>query len=707
MTVAVDKRVTSFDGNDVTTSFSIDFDFYELDDIVVKHVDSDDVITTLVYLTDYSISGIGLGEDVTYPITGSPLATGERLVVYRLSDYIQDLDLVNNEGQHLSMMEQGLDAVVLTVQELKEDITRCIQKDIASDETVPGFDDYLATMDAKIVLCQDEVVLCEAQVVLATDQAVLSAASAVDSAASALEAQNIVNALNIDAKAHVRCITTSNITLSGLQTIDGYTTSADDRVCVNAQTDSADNGIYIAASGAWLRSADMDEPDEAILANFYVQYGTVYAGTQWRQTGNVSVIGTDPINFVLISGGGAAIEIQASETAHGFSVGQPIRWDGTNYVLAQADSDANAEVDGLVSEVLGVNTFKFAPVGGLDLADWSGATYGASATLVSGKLYYLDPDTGGVIISEDDVALTDGEVDKPIGKALSTTQMNVYGYRGVALSDDYSGRTSISSSALSSGSGVFEWTHNLGSSSPVTAVYDSNGELVIPDVDVVSSDRIDLDFGSSYADLDTPLSAVAVVAGANVTYNISSDTPVASSESGSSGDGSGDAQEAGHKHPAQPMIIWRLVNDVVDDAEPLGSGGSDWEVANTVKNEEVLGNVNSVTESSGTFSFNSTGFWSVRTFTKLLNTTAADSAASCHLRITNDNSSYATAATTSVSLSTTMGRDQLVSETLIKVSDITLCKVQLQTVFANSNTKAQGSSTISYTYIVFEKKADL
>jgi hypothetical protein len=76
---------------------------------------------------------------------------------------------------------------------------------------------------------------------------------------------DIVNKLYVDSvaqglgpKAACAVGTTANITLSGLQTIDTYTTLAGDRVLVKNQTSSAQNGIYIAAVGAWTRSTDMD-----------------------------------------------------------------------------------------------------------------------------------------------------------------------------------------------------------------------------------------------------------------------------------------------------------------------------------------------------------------------------------------------------------------------------------------------------------------
>lgn len=59
-------------------------------------------------------------------------------------------------------------------------------------------------------------------------------------------------------KGNVVVATTANISLSGLQTIDGYTTLVGDRVLVKDQTNQTENGVYIAASGVWTRSLDLD-----------------------------------------------------------------------------------------------------------------------------------------------------------------------------------------------------------------------------------------------------------------------------------------------------------------------------------------------------------------------------------------------------------------------------------------------------------------
>ena len=71
-----------------------------------------------------------------------------------------------------------------------------------------------------------------------------------------------------------------NITLSGLQTIDGYTTLAGDRVLVKNQSTAANNGIYLASATAWTRSLDANSWDELISAISFLEYGS-QAGGAW------------------------------------------------------------------------------------------------------------------------------------------------------------------------------------------------------------------------------------------------------------------------------------------------------------------------------------------------------------------------------------------------------------------------------------------
>lgn len=111
-------------------------------------------------------------------------------------------------------------------------------------------------------------------------------------------------ALGISWKQPVLAATTANITLSGAQTIDTVSVVAGDRVLVKDQTAEAENGIYVAAAGAWSRSADADNWDELVSALVFVESGT-QAGSAWYcpiQSGGT--LGTTAVTWNNFSVGG-------------------------------------------------------------------------------------------------------------------------------------------------------------------------------------------------------------------------------------------------------------------------------------------------------------------------------------------------------------------------------------------------------------------
>lgn len=112
-------------------------------------------------------------------------------------------------------------------------------------------------------------------------------------------------AQGLDVKASVKAATTANITLSGAQTIDGVSIVAGDRVLVKNQTAAAQNGIYVAASGAWARSSDADTWAELISAYVFVEEGSTYADTGWVCTVNQGgTLGTTAVTWTQFSGAG-------------------------------------------------------------------------------------------------------------------------------------------------------------------------------------------------------------------------------------------------------------------------------------------------------------------------------------------------------------------------------------------------------------------
>ena len=91
--------------------------------------------------------------------------------------------------------------------------------------------------------------------------------------------------------------TLANITLSGLQTIDGYVTLVGDRVLVKDQTLPANNGIYLASATAWTRSLDANIWDELISAISFIEYGTQAGGAWFCTAVPGGILGVTALNW--------------------------------------------------------------------------------------------------------------------------------------------------------------------------------------------------------------------------------------------------------------------------------------------------------------------------------------------------------------------------------------------------------------------------
>ena len=112
-------------------------------------------------------------------------------------------------------------------------------------------------------------------------------------------------AQGIDAKASVVAATTTNITLSGTQTIDGVAVIAGDRVLVKDQTTTANNGIYLCAAGSWTRTTDADAWTELVAAYTFVEGGTTNGSNGFICTVAAGgTLGTTAITFAQFSGAG-------------------------------------------------------------------------------------------------------------------------------------------------------------------------------------------------------------------------------------------------------------------------------------------------------------------------------------------------------------------------------------------------------------------
>ena len=165
--------------------------------------------------------------------------------------------------------------------------------------------------------------------------------------------------------------TGANIDLStgGLLTVDTIVLVAGDRVLVKDQTDASENGIYVAALGAWSRADDFDElspVDEINGAYTAVQEGSANAGKTFVQSGTVATLGTDDIDFVFYNSvstlvGGDGIDITGSTISVDLDTNSGLEINSTKLRAKTDESTIERDAtNGLQIKDLGVSTAKIA-----------------------------------------------------------------------------------------------------------------------------------------------------------------------------------------------------------------------------------------------------------------------------------------------------------------------------------------------------------
>jgi hypothetical protein len=108
-----------------------------------------------------------------------------------------------------------------------------------------------------------------------------------------------------DTKPSVLVATTANITLSGLQSIDGVALTAGARVLVKNQNAAKDNGIYlVVAGGAWTRSTDADLSAKVTPGLMVaVEKGTANGDSLWQLVTDAPItLGVTALTFEMLAG---------------------------------------------------------------------------------------------------------------------------------------------------------------------------------------------------------------------------------------------------------------------------------------------------------------------------------------------------------------------------------------------------------------------
>jgi hypothetical protein len=122
-------------------------------------------------------------------------------------------------------------------------------------------------------------------------------------------------------KESVRLVATSNLSLTGHTTIDSINTVDGDRILALSQTDPAENGVYVASSGAWSRAEDFDTAEEFIPGLMISVLEGNEQGALYLVDDEVETLDTDPVSFMQAASGVAADLSNLDET----NINQPLR----------------------------------------------------------------------------------------------------------------------------------------------------------------------------------------------------------------------------------------------------------------------------------------------------------------------------------------------------------------------------------------------
>jgi hypothetical protein len=115
-------------------------------------------------------------------------------------------------------------------------------------------------------------------------------------------------AQGLSTKMSVRVVATSNVAQTGTQTIDGVALSAGDTVLCIAQTTGSQNGSWTVAAGAWSRTPDFADVNDAVRSPYwFVGEGTANAGNGYVMVTWPYTIGVTSLVYTQFTGAGEII----------------------------------------------------------------------------------------------------------------------------------------------------------------------------------------------------------------------------------------------------------------------------------------------------------------------------------------------------------------------------------------------------------------
>lgn len=140
-TPSTERKAGPLLGTGAQTTWPFTFKVFAATDIAVTIANSLGVETALTYGVDYNVTlnanqETSPGGTVTYPISGSPLPVGSRLVIFGNLPYDQPLDLPAGGNFSPLALENELDRLTMQIQQLRERVGRALQVSVTTGADV-------------------------------------------------------------------------------------------------------------------------------------------------------------------------------------------------------------------------------------------------------------------------------------------------------------------------------------------------------------------------------------------------------------------------------------------------------------------------------------------------------------------------------------------------------------------------------------------
>jgi hypothetical protein len=139
MTISSTQTRISYNGNGVTTEFAFPYLFLAAADLEVRLVAANGAVTLLTLNTDYTVTGVGDDNGGEITLNVAP-AVGQRLVLNRVMDLVQEIDYITGDPFPAQTHERGLDRLTMMVQQHEERLDRTLQLPITSEADASAID---------------------------------------------------------------------------------------------------------------------------------------------------------------------------------------------------------------------------------------------------------------------------------------------------------------------------------------------------------------------------------------------------------------------------------------------------------------------------------------------------------------------------------------------------------------------------------------